>query len=235
MEDVLLFVGSAPTHRSLLTRCRAAGIMPPGAERDIACVRRRLAAGRPGMVVVATGLLARELRALAAAVEGRAFLVLLLHGNRRADPTAMARVGVRGLLLDTDSPHDLFTAVREARRGRYSISPGLLTRLVSWEADGRCRRGRMEPLTERESEVLDLLALGYSSAAMAAKLCVSMATVRSHVLHILRKLNVRTRAQAVAIAYHEGWVVPGGGTPAWDTAGGSVPADAPRAAAARVA
>ncbi|NHD18350.1 helix-turn-helix transcriptional regulator [Actinopolyspora sp. BKK1] len=56
-------------------------------------------------------------------------------------------------------------------------------------------------LTDREREVLKLLALGYSNEGIAGQLCISIATVRSHVLHILRKMRVRNRSQAVATAY----------------------------------
>ncbi len=121
------------------------------------------------------------------------------------------RAGASGFLLKDTPPSDLIGAVRVVAAGDALLAPSITRRLLDRFA------GAAEPvdapsldgLTERELEVLRQLARGLSNAEIAAALYVSEATVKTHVSHILTKLEVRDRVQAVIVAYESGLVVPG--------------------------
>ncbi|HXV95343.1 MAG TPA: response regulator transcription factor [Gaiellaceae bacterium] len=122
------------------------------------------------------------------------------------------RAGAGGFLLK-DAPEDqLVAAIRAAADGGAMFSPSVTGRLI--EEFSR-RAGRREPppglgeLTHRELEVLRLIACGLSNAEIAAELVVSEHTAKTHVAHILAKLALRDRVQAVVVAYESGLVEPG--------------------------
>ena len=128
------------------------------------------------------------------------------------------RAGASGFLLK-DAPRDeLVNAVRVVAAGEALLSPSVTRRLIADYARrpppagaGRAGGGlALESLTPREREVLELLARGLSNAEMAATLYVGEATVKSHVAHVLMKLGLRDRVQAVIFAYESGLVSPGG-------------------------
>lgn len=122
------------------------------------------------------------------------------------------RAGASGFLLKDVRPDDLAHAVRTIAAGETLLAPAITHRLVS-EFVRRPPPGRrpeqLDALTERESEVLSLVAGGLSNAEIAARLVVSETTVKTHVTRILAKLNLRDRVQAVVLAYESGLVVPG--------------------------
>jgi DNA-binding NarL/FixJ family response regulator len=125
------------------------------------------------------------------------------------------RAGASGFLLKDTPPEDLVHAIRVVARGDALLAPSVTRRLVEEFAR---RPGGATPdpavlgsLTEREREVLVLVARGLSNGEIAAQLVVSEATVKTHVGHLLTKLGVRDRVQAVVLAYEAGLVVPGGG------------------------
>jgi DNA-binding NarL/FixJ family response regulator len=102
-------------------------------------------------------------------------------------------------------------AIRVAADGGSMFAPSVTRRLIE-EFVQRARREappELEELTPRELEVLRLIAGGLSNQEIAAKLVVSEHTAKTHVAHILRKLNLRDRIQAVVLAYESGIVEPG--------------------------
>jgi DNA-binding NarL/FixJ family response regulator len=123
------------------------------------------------------------------------------------------RAGASGFLLK-DVPRDqLAAAVRTVAAGEALLAPALVRRLVEdfvrRPPPGTNVPPALEELSERELEVLRLVARGLSNAEIANELFVSETTVRTHVGHILAKLGLRGRVQAVVAAYESGLVVPG--------------------------
>jgi DNA-binding NarL/FixJ family response regulator len=123
------------------------------------------------------------------------------------------RAGASGFLLKDTSPKDLLQAIRVVAGGDALLAPSVTRRLIA-EFSARPRPDRTPPaaldaLTEREREVLKLVARGMSNHEIADHLVVSPATVKTHVSRILAKLNARDRAQLVMVAYETGLVLPG--------------------------
>ena len=120
--------------------------------------------------------------------------------------------GASGFLLKDVRPRDLAHAVRTVAAGDSLVAPTVTRRLleefVRRPPPGR-RPERLSALTERELEVLGLMARGWSNAQLAAHLVLSETTVKTHVTRILTKLGLRDRVQAVVAAYESGLVVPG--------------------------
>jgi DNA-binding NarL/FixJ family response regulator len=123
------------------------------------------------------------------------------------------RAGASGFLLKDARPEEIVHAIRTVARGEAILAPATLGRLVERFA----ARPRPEAfpalttLTEREGEVLRLLAAGLANAEIGERLDVSEATVKTHVGRVLDKLGVRDRVQAVIYAYESGLVEPGRG------------------------
>ncbi|TBN58076.1 response regulator transcription factor [Glaciihabitans arcticus] len=126
--------------------------------------------------------------------------------------------GASGFLLKTASPEDLVAAVEVLARGDALLSPAVTRRVIEQFSPDTVRdipaaRSTLPDLTERETEVLALLARGLSNTEIAGTLFVGEATVKTHVSNLLAKLGVRDRIQAVVFAYENGFAVRGGGTP----------------------
>jgi len=145
------------------------------------------------------------------------------------------RAGASGFLLKDAEPEELIRAVRVVSRGEALLSPsvtrrliaafarrspaaapnnGLRTRLGAGSRDGQTRPRPdhdLSRITEREREVLSLVAEGLSNEEIATRLYLSPLTTKTHVSHIMTKLSARDRAQLVVIAYESGLVVPGPG------------------------
>ena len=124
------------------------------------------------------------------------------------------RSGASGFLLKDASATELANAVRLVAAGDALLAPGVTRRLIAEFARmGAPRspgRKQLEGLTERESEVLALVARGMSNAEIADHLVVAEQTIKTHVGRILMKLGLRDRTQAVVLAYESGLVHPGG-------------------------
>jgi DNA-binding NarL/FixJ family response regulator len=123
------------------------------------------------------------------------------------------RNGASGFLLKDTPPGDLVSALRAVASGDAVVSPSVTKRLLSrflGESGGELRDAAvLDVLTEREREVLVLIAKGLSNTEIARKLFLSEATVKTHVGRILSKLEIRDRVQAVVLAYETGLVRPG--------------------------
>jgi DNA-binding NarL/FixJ family response regulator len=126
---------------------------------------------------------------------------------------AALRAGASGFLLKDAPPEELASAVRLIADGEALLAPSVTRRVIEEFA----RVGRdpaagaaLADLTDRELDVLRLVARGLSNAEIAQELTIGETTVKTHVGNILMKLDVRDRAQAVVAAYESGLVVPGG-------------------------
>ncbi len=125
---------------------------------------------------------------------------------------AAIRAGASGFLLKDAPPDDLIHAIGVVARGEALLAPTVTRRLIEEFAsrpEPDSNTEGMDELTEREVEVLRSLAAGLSNAEIAAALFVSEATVKTHISHILTKLGLRDRVQAVVVAYESGLVRPG--------------------------
>jgi DNA-binding NarL/FixJ family response regulator len=127
---------------------------------------------------------------------------------------AALRNGASGFLLKDTPPADLVSAIRSVASGDAVVSPSvtkrLLDRFLGAAGSGELRDASvLDVLTDREREVLMLVAKGLSNTEIAQKLFLSEATVKTHVGRILSKLDLRDRVQAVVLAYETGLVRPG--------------------------
>ena len=126
------------------------------------------------------------------------------------------RAGASGFLLKDVPAEELVQAIRVVADGAAMLAPSVTRRLLDMYA-GRLPQGAESPpaalgtLTERELEVLRLVARGLSNAEVAKELFVSETTVKTHVGHVLTKLGLRDRVQAAVFAYESGLVRPGNG------------------------
>lgn len=124
---------------------------------------------------------------------------------------AALRAGASGFLLKDTPPADLLSAIRVVAAGDALLSPRVTRRLIA-EFVGRPERtlGRvsLEGVTDREREVLLLIARGFSNVEIAARLYLGMATVKTHISRLFVKLQARDRAQLVIAAYECGLVTP---------------------------
>jgi DNA-binding NarL/FixJ family response regulator len=116
------------------------------------------------------------------------------------------RIGASGFVLKDDPPEQLIGAIRTIAEGDALLSPSITKRVI--EQFGRIPRAEppseLAELTTREQEILRLIAQGLSNAEIANELVISETTVKTHVTHILQKLNLRDRVQAVVLAYRTG-------------------------------
>jgi DNA-binding NarL/FixJ family response regulator len=124
------------------------------------------------------------------------------------------QAGASGFLLKDTPPEQLADGIRAVAAGEALLAPTVTRRLIEEFARvGRHRVARppeLDELTPRELEVLRLLARGLSNVEIATELVVSETTVKTHVTHVLGKLGLRDRVQAVVLAYESGLVTPGG-------------------------
>jgi DNA-binding NarL/FixJ family response regulator len=122
------------------------------------------------------------------------------------------RAGASGFLVKDTDPVELIRSVRVAEAGEALLSPGVTKRLLARLAASprpEVTASVLEPLTEREREVLALVAEGLSNAEIGLRLFMSPLTAKTHVSRILTKLSARDRVHLVVIAYESGLVTPG--------------------------
>jgi DNA-binding NarL/FixJ family response regulator len=124
------------------------------------------------------------------------------------------RAGASGFLLKDVGRDSLVGAVRTVAAGESLFAPSVLERLVSHyvrrPSSGAGRPAEVAELSERELEILGLVARGLSNGEIADALVISVATVKTHVRHVLQKLGLRDRVQLVVLAYESGLLQPGG-------------------------
>ena len=147
--------------------------------------------------------------ALAAAGSSARVLVLTTY-DTDSDVLSAIEAGATGYLLKDAPPAELFRAVRSAASGEAVLSPSVATRVVGQMrgAGGSVSSPAGEPISARELEVLELVARGASNRDAAARLFISEATVKTHLMHIYSKLGVNDRAAAVAEAFDRGLLIP---------------------------
>jgi DNA-binding NarL/FixJ family response regulator len=118
---------------------------------------------------------------------------------------AAMRAGARGYLLKGADQAEILRAIHSVRNGEAMFGPGIARRLINFFAQPDSQPKQPFPeLTDREREVLDLLARGMSNAEIAGSLVISQKTVRNHVSNIFNKLQVADRAQAIVRAREKG-------------------------------
>ena len=152
-------------------------------------------------------------RQIAARGDGAARVLVLTTFDLDDYVYEALRAGASGFLLKDASARELAEAVRVVASGDALLAPGVTRRLIAEFARLGPPRGasrkNLEDLTERETEVLALVARGMSNAEIAAHLVVAEQTVKTHVSRVLMKRALRDRAQAVVFAYESGLVRPG--------------------------
>lgn len=119
------------------------------------------------------------------------------------------KVGASGFVLKRVPPAELIEAVRVVAAGDSLVFPAVTRTLIEKFSGGEPEQAELPALSDREQDVLRLLAKGHSNREIAGDLYVSSETVKTHVGSILLKLGVRDRTQAVIAAYESGFVVPG--------------------------
>jgi DNA-binding NarL/FixJ family response regulator len=126
-------------------------------------------------------------------------VLVLTTYDTDSDVLPAIEAGATGYLLKDAPRSELLRAVRAAARGEAVLSPSVATRLL-----GQVRAPAREPLSNRELDVLALVARGTSNRDTATRLFISEATVKTHLLHIYAKLGVNDRAAAVATGFERG-------------------------------
>jgi DNA-binding NarL/FixJ family response regulator len=144
-------------------------------------------------------------------------VLVLTTFDTEDDAFAALRAGASGFLLKNVPPEELVAAIRVIATGDSVVAPRITRRLLDRFANqlapaGSGDGGVLAGLTDRENEVLLLVAQGLSNAEIAGRLVVAEATVKTHVGRILAKLGLRDRVQAVVLAYESGLVRPGSPT-----------------------
>lgn len=140
-------------------------------------------------------------------------IIVLTTFDEDAYVAAAIRAGVSGFLLKVSPPEQLLAAVRTVADGRGLLDPAVTLRVIQSLASAPrpdpARTAQLGELTERETDVLRLVARGLSNAEIAAELYLGEATVKTYLSRMLLKLGLRDRVQAVAFAYESGLVRPG--------------------------
>ena len=150
------------------------------------------------------------------AVEGGPSILVLTTFDADEHAVEAIRAGASGFLLKDVPPDDFVRAIRIVAAGDALISPSVTRRLLdrfarlSVPAD-ETHSKRIAELTDREREILELVARGLSNREIADALTLAEPTVKTHVSHLLGKLEQRDRAQLVVVAYEVGLVRPSGG------------------------
>lgn len=180
-QDDVDVVGEAATGEEAIALARHLG-------PDVVLCDLRMGEGMDGVQTTAA------LRAL----EPAPAVIILTTFDRDAEILGAIEAGASGYVLKDSPPDAIIRAVREAAAGRLALTPELSARVVQVLRAPRVR------LTEREEQVLQLLARGESNPQIARMLFVTEATVKTHLVHIFAKLGVDSRSRAVAVARERG-------------------------------
>jgi DNA-binding NarL/FixJ family response regulator len=186
--------------RALLEREIQEVEVTDAATPDAAFGERRGGAEPPHVVIVDPRGAGAEVATLVAELDrelGSAIVVFTSNGGARLLSEAL-KAGVKGYVRKDSPPEDLVRAIRAASSGEFYVDPALSSTIVLEEGD--------RTLTARQREILQMLADGMQTEAVARKLGLSTETVRTHTKRILAKLHADTRTQAVAIAIRNGLI-----------------------------
>ena len=189
-------------------------VVGEAANGRLAVVSRRAAPGRgaDGRADAGDGRL-EATRLITGGAEPRPKVVMLTTFDLDDYVYAALRAGASGFLLQDAPRHDLIAAVRAAAAGNALLAPTVTRRLIErfarLPAELAPAPSQLAALTARERDILLQVARGRSNAEIAAALFLSEATVKTHIGHVLAKLSLRDRVQAVILAYEAGIVVPG--------------------------
>ncbi|MBS1880242.1 MAG: response regulator transcription factor [Actinobacteria bacterium] len=172
---------------------------------------RRAPSARPDVVLMDVRMpdldgIAATAELLAAVPEAKVVILTTFEEDDYID--GALRAGASGFLLKRTPPEELIAAVHRAADGEALLSPSVTRRVIDrMVAQPRLARGadpRLEDLTPREREVLELIARGLSNREIAAELVIEESTVKTHVKRVLTKLDARDRVHAVIFAYETG-------------------------------
>jgi DNA-binding NarL/FixJ family response regulator len=130
-------------------------------------------------------------------------VLVLTTYDTDGDVLSAIEAGATGYLLKEAPTEEVFRAVEAAAQGKAVLSPAVASRLM-----GQLRQPASEPLSQRELQVLHLIAQGSTNREAAHQLFISEATVKTHLLHAYAKLGVSDRAAAVATAFSRGYLTP---------------------------
>jgi DNA-binding NarL/FixJ family response regulator len=124
------------------------------------------------------------------------------------DPYVLAvlQAGANGYVLKTAAPHDIIRAVRDVHEGKSALDPAVAQKLMAHVIAGHANQATVEPLSQRELEVLTLAAKGYTNKAIGLQLSISDRTVQGHLANIYEKMQVAGRTEAVMRAVSLGWL-----------------------------
>lgn len=214
MSDIrVLIIDDHPIWRDAVERdLAAAGLQVVGAVPDGETALRIVAAVRPDVVLMdlqLPGMSGVEATAALVAFDASIRVLMLSSSGEDADVLAAAKAGARGYLVKSASARELLAAVRRTAAGEAVFSPGLAALVL-----GEYRRmaagpggGRTAPvLTERETEVLRLVAKGLTARQVADRLVLSHRTVQNHVQSSLRKLQLHNKVELTRWAIDQGLV-----------------------------
>lgn len=127
------------------------------------------------------------------------YVLVLTTYDGDSDIVRAIEAGATGYLLKDSPREELFRAIRAAAAGQSVLAPAVATRLMT-----RLRQPQLEPLSEREIEVLELVKQGHTNRQIGRQLHISTATVKTHLIHIFGKLGVSDRTSAVTVALERG-------------------------------
>ncbi len=152
-------------------------------------------------------------RLLATAGEGAPRVIVLTTYDFEKNVYEALKAGASGFLLKDSEPERLVDGIRTVARGETLLAPAVTRRLIEHYTAAPRRhsalRGQLVELTERELELLALLARGLSNVELAERVGLTEATVKSHLSNMFGKLGLKSRIQAVVLAYESGLVTPG--------------------------
>jgi DNA-binding NarL/FixJ family response regulator len=193
-DEAIDVVGEAPDGRAAVER--AIALRP-----DVVLMDVRM----PGLDGIAA---TRELLAVSPDVK----VVVLTTFEQDDYIFGALSAGASGFLLKRTRPEELIAAIHTVAAGDSLLSPSVtrtvIQRLAGHPAPDATAEARLEELTARERDVLELIARGLANGEIAAALVIEESTVKTHVRHILRKLRLRDRVQAVIFAYESGLIRP---------------------------
>lgn len=133
--------------------------------------------------------------------------VMLTMSDSETDLANAIRAGVRGYLLKDMAPEDVVDSIRRVAAGELVVAPAMTAKMIDLlrgEQPGQEPKNSLKLLTEREREIIQLLARGESNKVIAQNLSISYDTVKQHVRHILTKLNLSSRVKAAVLFATEG-------------------------------